>query len=229
MRLIVISIFIVFIFIAFSCKDKVICPAFQSTYILNDSIRRAKFSLFGTDSLPKHQVASRRNKYGIDKNYGLFERQRRNYVLMTSPKENVLGPPAKDSLFILKEDILPVSNTFMEMDSLQTDSIPELITSIPKAARPKYKYRYNPKFPYNQEQEYYNKYFGKLFIDNRSLSEKEIKNELEKSEQDSLRGAKKKGNFISNFFKKKKQKENIEESKDDLEDEIIDLELEEKN
>ena len=197
---------------------------------MNDSIRMAKFSLFGADSMPKYQVASRRNKYGIDKGYGLFERQRRNYDLMTSPKENVLGPPAKDPLFILAEDSLLASNVPMAsdslgIDSLQADTIQHIATlEEPVQTGPKYKYRYNPKFSYNHEQEYYNKYFGKLLIDNRPPPQKEIEINLDmlevNGEEDSL-GVEKKRKLVPNFLKKK-LKNSEEEPKDDLEEEIID-------
>ena len=218
----------------FSCKDKVICPAFQSTYILNDSIRMAKFSMFGTDSMPKFQVASRRNKHGVNKNYGLFERQRKAYDLMTSPKENVLGPPAKDPLFIIDNgEVIAVNLTsesnLNEEDSLQSESdnpAPEVLASaiIPENTGPRYKYRYNPKYPYNHEQEYYNKYYGELFIDNRPPPEKEEELELE-IESDTL-SIKKKKKMNSGFFKKK-LKENEEEPKVEKEVVLDDPEVEE--
>lgn len=185
--------------------------------------------------MPKYQVASRRNKYGINKNYGLFEKQRKNYDLMTSPKENVLGPPAKDSLFILDEGEFLASDftndaDSLGLDSLQTDSLavlPEFLASAPEPedVGPKYKYRYRPEFPYNHEQEYYNKYFGKLFLDTRPPAEKdqEIDFDLSIPEADSL-GVKKKKKLIPGLFKKKKRQKE-EEPKSDIEEEVVDPEL----
>lgn len=194
----------------------------------------AKFSLFGTDSMPKYQVASRRNKNGVNKNYGLFERQRKMYDLWTSPKENVLGPPKKDSLFILDEGEFIASDFTTNADSLGVDSLradsvsnlPAFLASadVPENTGPKYKYRYNPKFAYNHEQEYYNKYFGELFIDNRPPPEKEEELDLEyESESDSLSVKKKKK--LSGFFKKKNKIDGEEEPKDDTEEEILDPEV----
>jgi hypothetical protein len=220
----------------FSCKDKVICPAFQSTYILNDSIRMAKFSMFGTDSMPKYQVASRRNKFGLNKDYGLFERQRKAYDLWTTPKKNVLGPPAKDPLFILEEDLIAaeiINNVdSLGIDSLQSDSVSSLTeflasADIPENTGPKYKYRYNPKYSYNHEQEYYNKYFGHLFIDNRPPPEKEAELDFDAFENDSL-SVKKKKQFVPGMFKKKKKKISgaEEEPKEAIEAEATDPEIE---
>jgi len=192
--------------------------------------------MFGTDSMPKYQVASRRNKFGLNKDYGLFERQRKVYDLWTSPKENVLGPPAKDPLFILEEDLIAAELTnsvdSLGIDSLQSDSVSsptELLASadIPENTGPKYKYRYNPKFAYNHEQEYYNKYFGHLFIDNRPPPEKEAELDFDAFENDSL-SVKKKKKLGTGMFKKKKKKISgaEEEPKEAIEVEAADPETE---
>lgn len=41
-----------------------ICPAFQSSFILDDSVRLVTFSLFGPDSLPKNFMVDK-GKFGI--------------------------------------------------------------------------------------------------------------------------------------------------------------------
>lgn len=41
-----------------------ICPAFQSSFILDDSVRSVTFSLFGPDSLPKNFVVDK-GKFGV--------------------------------------------------------------------------------------------------------------------------------------------------------------------
>jgi len=55
---------IVIIFICTACNRGMICPAFQSSFILNDSIRDITFSVLGPDSLPREYVTAK-NRYGI--------------------------------------------------------------------------------------------------------------------------------------------------------------------
>jgi len=50
-----------------ACSRGVICPAFQSSFILNDSIRDVTFSMFGPDSLPKSYLTAK-NNFGIIEN-----------------------------------------------------------------------------------------------------------------------------------------------------------------
>ncbi len=208
-----------------SCKDKVICPAFQSTYILNDSLRMAKFSLFGEDSLPKYQVASRRSRYGISKKYRLFNYHRKNYDLRSSPKENQLGPPAKDPLFIYPEDTLEqmdegvfLASDFADSDSTAIDStavVPDVIASAntePKG--PKYKYRYDQRNPYSTEQMYYNKYFGDLLVDKRPPA-KPVPPQEESVTAPSDTTATEKKSGLGFFKKKKKQEADLEQGDTD--------------
>lgn len=53
-----------------ACHRGMICPAFQSSFILNDSVRLVTFSLFGPDSLPKHFLVDK-GKFGIIEPYTL--------------------------------------------------------------------------------------------------------------------------------------------------------------
>jgi hypothetical protein len=208
-------------FSAFSCKDKVICPAFQSTYILNDSIRRAKFSMFGEDSLPKFQVASRRNKYGISEKYKILNFFKKNYDLKTSPKENQLGPPAKDPLFVHPGDTVDLMDEgeFLASDfadSLSTDSltvVPDVVASaqIEEPTGPKFKYRYDQRNPYSVEQIYYNKYFGETLVDTRpppKPKEPVVEEVPIEGDTTSVDSKKKFGSFLK---RKKKAKEDSEE------------------
>ncbi len=176
MRRTIVLIWFVLCVVFVGCKDNVVCPAFQSTYILNDSVRWARYSLFENDSTPKMAMASRRTKYGVNKKTSLF---RKNYELMTAPKVNVLGNPAPDPAYYREEvDVIAMelaSNDSLQLaagDSLGMDSTMVLADAseafpVTDDDGPKYKYRYHPHNPYNQEQEYYNKYFGELLVDNR--------------------------------------------------------------
>ena len=47
-----------------ACHRGMICPAFQSSFIMDDSVRTAVFSPFGGDSLPKAFIVDK-SKYGV--------------------------------------------------------------------------------------------------------------------------------------------------------------------
>lgn len=50
------------ILLLFSCRDRVICPAFQSTYILDDSVRIAYFSyIWKLDEVDRIKILEQRN------------------------------------------------------------------------------------------------------------------------------------------------------------------------
>ena len=224
-RYIVYTVIIAIGLAASSCKDRVICPAFQSTYILNDSIRMAKYSLFGEDSLPKFQVASRRNKYGISEKYRFFDFFRKNYDLKTAPKKNQLGPPAKDSLFVHPGDTLDlmdegefIASDFANSDSLATDSlavVPDVVASNSiEPQGPKYKYRYDQRNPYSTEQIYYNKYFGEMLVDKRpppKPMEEEVGEAVVESDTTTSSGKK----LIPGFLKKKKKSKDKESEQEE--------------
>lgn len=169
MRRVQFPILILLCVVFYACKDNVVCPAFQSTYILNDSIRMARYSLFLNDSTPKIAMVPQRTKFGVSKKVNKY---RKAYDLMTVPKMNELGPPARDSLYYFDEfeegDFL--ASDFVDMDTLGVDSVSAspMLAAIEKPKDEKeYKFRYHPKNPYNTEQEYYNKYYGDLFVDER--------------------------------------------------------------
>lgn len=221
------------LFALYSCQDRVICPAFQSTYILDDSTRNAHFSYvwqldeetrtqflannssqpasddslqIGVVSQPKTDYYAyagetvvpwrvpKRNKYGIQKKvpYPI-----KNYRLRTSPMENVLSPEPITNSFVASDftDSLSLDSTAIASDSLDTKPV------VAKAEI-KYLYKYDPKDNFNVEQEYYNKYFGDKFIDNRPKRKISPVNQTEvESVPDSLQTIKEP--FFKRLFKKK--------------------------
>ncbi|WPP51270.1 hypothetical protein [Catalinimonas niigatensis] len=50
--------------ISTACNRGMICPAFQSSFILNDSIRDITFSVLGPDSLPRGYLTAK-NRHGV--------------------------------------------------------------------------------------------------------------------------------------------------------------------
>lgn len=168
----------------------------------------SKFSYFLNDSTPKYAtVTPRRTKYGVNKKTWLF---RKNHELKTSPKLDVLGPPKKDSLFIIDEGQF-VASDFVDQDTTALDSLSRnnlFAVADAKSNEPRYKYRYDPKIKYNQEQIYYNKYYGELFLDKRPVK-KPLDQILEEEQATDSTTTKKKGKFGFGFgfLKKKKSKE----------------------
>lgn len=50
-----------------SCQERMVCPAYQSTYILDDSVRSTFFSRFEADSTPKRYAKVDRTQFGLIK------------------------------------------------------------------------------------------------------------------------------------------------------------------
>jgi hypothetical protein len=49
-----------------SCHNKIICPAYQSKFILDEDVFKEQFSLFEADSTPKQKLGKvKKSKYGI--------------------------------------------------------------------------------------------------------------------------------------------------------------------
>ena len=96
------GLFLALSVIQFSCRRKVVCPAFQSTYILNDSVRHQRFSLFGRDTIPRYDYWVSKNRYGV------VERtpyKRKFEEMKTIPMETIF-PKKLDSLGKAKYDSL---------------------------------------------------------------------------------------------------------------------------
>lgn len=116
-RFFFISFFSVAAVIFSSCKDKMICPAFQSTYILEDEATDQMFSLFGEDSLPKGKTLERKNRYGIMGKVRYRKRQEEiDIVKMKTiyPKEETDTTKVDEDAFVVVENdtlALEASNT----------------------------------------------------------------------------------------------------------------------
>ncbi|MGJ3234944.1 hypothetical protein [Marivirga sp.] len=73
-------IYIIVLLVFTACKDKMVCAAFQSSYILDEEEQKKRFSLFEGDSLVLTASAStsnyKTNIYGIsEKKYGYWKEQ----------------------------------------------------------------------------------------------------------------------------------------------------------
>ncbi|MFQ3214063.1 MAG: hypothetical protein ACI9XJ_002562 [Marivirga sp.] len=62
-----------------SCKDKLVCAAYQSTYLLDEERQSNKFSFFDGDSLvlEASNIGLKKNIYGIrERDFGFWQKQR---------------------------------------------------------------------------------------------------------------------------------------------------------
>lgn len=102
-----------------SCKRKVICPAYQSVFILDPAVRYHTFSLFGEDSLPKAEVK-------VDKDPHLvlraMSKRKKEKSLHTIPMETVFPPVLKLDTVSSTKHSRPVIDT----DTLQGVQNPEV-------------------------------------------------------------------------------------------------------
>lgn len=90
-----------------SCQERMVCPAYQSMYIFDDSVRTHFFSRFGADSLPKH--------YGrvIVTDNGIVEMKKRSAKLRemrTVAMEDVLVPKSDADSALVRERSLDELN-----------------------------------------------------------------------------------------------------------------------
>lgn len=223
-----------------SCQDKVICPAFQSTYILDDSTRNAYFSyVWQLDENTRSQFLAQQNGGSAEDTIGIVSQPKtdyyayagekvvpwrlqkktkygiikepihpivKNYQMRTAPMENVHAPEKISNEFVASDfaDSLGVDSLSIAMDSLSLDSV--VTQPVVAKEETSYLYKYDPSDNFNVEQEYYNKYFGEKFIDNRPKPEPKpvALDSLGNPIADSVQT---KEPFFKGLFKKKKKKE----------------------
>ncbi|WP_147407526.1 hypothetical protein [Reichenbachiella sp. MSK19-1] len=182
---------------------------------MDDSLRMMRYSMFLNDTTPKMAVASRRTKYGVNKKSSLF---RKNYDLMTAPKVNEIRRLEVDSLYTEDEGDFMVAD-FVDQDSVGVDSVSAapILAAVDKKEEVRYKYKYDLENDYNQDQEYYNKYYGELFIDTRPLPSERVEPVEPDIAADSLGTEEKKG-----LFRRKKQEEVPESDEPEVDQETLD-------
>jgi hypothetical protein len=100
---------IIISFLSSACSRGMICPAFQSSFILNDSIRDITFSMFGPDSLPREYLTAK-SRYGIIEDISYKEKKN---SIKTVEMITILDPgPPLDSLLVpqYQEDSLKLAD-----------------------------------------------------------------------------------------------------------------------
>ena len=81
-----------------ACQRKYICPAYQSSFILDKQKTESFFSMFGADSLPKSNLIVKKNKYGIivKVKYGKKIKDLENIIKELSNKADEASHSVKD-------------------------------------------------------------------------------------------------------------------------------------
>ncbi|MBL7850743.1 MAG: hypothetical protein JNN04_07570 [Cyclobacteriaceae bacterium] len=171
------------LFVLAACNtQRMVCPAYQSSFIYDKEVVRQKFSYFKPDSTPKIYTASK-NKYLV----AVPESYRKKYRKMQTVEMNPVYPVIADSL---KDQEL---YGLAEVDSL--DMAAAAADSTYAITKTKEKY--------NLDQDLYMWYFREMLVlpDVRAAMEKK----KEKSEAAPEGKKEKKGlkGFFQNLFKKK--------------------------
>lgn len=88
-----------------SCQERMICPAYQSTFILDDEARYKLFTKFEEDSLPKEYAGVRKSQFGLIEPKSRKKREREMAIVAM---KNVLPVKPTDSLTTSATDITPM-------------------------------------------------------------------------------------------------------------------------
>ena len=222
-------ILLYFLTIQWGCRSKVICPAFQSTYILDDSLRFAYFSplwKLDKETRDSYIAKNRKNEYqyfefvepyvvkSASSNRTKFGVVRyepkwlKAYQMRNAPQQDLIWKESSDAL----TDSLNLGSFLASdfgLDSIREDSV--ILAAKDSVPAKQYLYGYDPEGQINVEQDYYNKYFGDLLVVKAAPSDEALSTDsagmakAEFVENDSLQVEKR------NFFKWKKKKDLAEE------------------
>ncbi len=88
-----------------SCQERMVCPAYQSTFIFDDEVRYDLFSRFEKDTVPKAYAGVNKTTFGLIKR---LSRKKREQQMAIVAMKNVLPPAKEDSLTTTATDITPL-------------------------------------------------------------------------------------------------------------------------
>jgi hypothetical protein len=177
------------IFFASSCTQKMICPAYQSSFIYDKEVLRKKFSYFKEDSTPKILTASK-TKYLV----AVPESYRKKMRGLKTVEMKPVYPVIPDSLKLDKDK----DKLMLESDVVDSSAAPQ--DSVYTITKTKEKY--------NVDQDIYMWYFRDQLVlpDVRAAMETQSENK-----ETAAKAAKKKGNFFQKlmFWKKKPKADSL--------------------
>jgi hypothetical protein len=142
-----------------ACQSRMICPAFQSSFIYNDLKREKLFAYFGEDSLPAVQINPQKSKFGIIE---AFSKRKKKEKIRVVKMERIY--PEKETV----DDSLLLALNPVEGEGGDLDS---LVNAPPEK-----------NYHYNVEQENYNRLFGKYLYKPPPPEEEEATEEISKQE-----------------------------------------------
>ncbi len=168
-----------------SCKADIICPAYQSYFLLDENIQHEQFTYFAQDSLPRKDVFhTTTDKNGLVAKTSLFayinKDWLRNRELKTVPM-TVVYPELSDSLLFAGDALM-----LAETDVVDTAAL----DSARLAAQT---------FQYNVDQKYYNWYFRGKLVWKDELADNEENTQNKQKEKKGIFA------FFKNLFKKKEK------------------------
>jgi hypothetical protein len=167
-----------------ACTQRLVCPAYQSSFIYDKEAVRQKFSYFKEDSTPKVYTASK-NKYLV----AVPESYRKKYRKMQTVEMTPVYPVKSDSL---KNEFHLAEADSADSTAQQKTNPADTIYAITKT-----------KERYNLDQDLYMWYFREMLVlpDVRASMEKKA----ESKENSPAAKKEKKGiaGFFKNLFKKK--------------------------
>ncbi len=186
-RINAISVFIIGIMLA-GCKADMICPSYQSYFILDEETQKSQFTYFALDSLPRRDIFNTtKDQNGLVAKTSLLAYVDadwvRNREIRTINME-VVYPQISDSILFAGDAMM-----FAETDVVDTVAL----DSARMAAQT---------FKYGADQKYYNWYFRDKLV-----WKDELNKEEESSDADSATKPEKKGffAFIKGLFNKKEK------------------------
>ena len=182
--------------------SKVICPAYQSSFIHDKEALRAKFSYFQADSTPKVFAGGTKNKYLV----GIPEPYRKKYRRLQTIEMKPVYPVLPDSI---PGDTVDTALAGTRLDSLGND-----VTDESGMVQKTVEFRLTQtKEKYNSDQDYYMWFFRKslLLPDIRYSMEKRVTAKAVDSKRVATAAkakpdkSKKSGGFLNLPFRKKKE------------------------
>lgn len=171
-----------------SCTQKMICPAYQSSFIYDKESLRKKFSYFKEDSTPKNLYTASKSKYLV----AVPESYRKKTRSLQTVEMTPVFPVIPDSLKINKGE----RELLADVDVVDSTAAPasDVAYAITKTRE-----------KYNVDQDIYMWYFRDMLVlpDVRAAMETKSQNRPEPA------GAKKQKKGLLSFLKKKSSKDSL--------------------
>ncbi|MDH5475173.1 MAG: hypothetical protein OEX22_05730 [Cyclobacteriaceae bacterium] len=181
----------------YSCSERMICPAYQSAFIHDQSTLDRHFSYFGEDSLPKNMLTASKDKFLLIEKQP-YKKKLRSFN--TVPMKTIY--PVLDDSLALVGDVKMLA----EMDVVDSVALDSVVQN---------EYPWKEKF--NVDQEFYFHYFNDILVYPSERAQAEM-SRREKRKRSKASGEKQK--FFKRIFGKKKDKK--KEAKLSDEDESLD-------